>query len=334
MSQVFFEEMNIPAPDHNLNVGSGSHGAQTAKMIEGIELVLKDINPHGVLVYGDTNSTLAAAIAASKMHIPVFHVEAGLRSFDKRMPEEVNRIVCDHVSTLLFSPTQQGIFNLLREGFQAEAAPPYSPDHPGVFHCGDVMLDNTLYFAEQAGLKSGIRAQLGIREKQYVLATVHRDSNTDDPLRLGNICSALVRIADEISVVLPIHPRTSNILKQQASDERFRKLEEHPNIHLIPPVSFLDMIELERSAAMVITDSGGVQKEAYFLKTPCIILRPHTEWIEIVEQGNALLADADESLIMEGFKRLKNRTDLTWPDLFGDGKAAHFICQKMVEFFA
>lgn len=333
MSGVFFREMDIPEPDVQLDSGSGSHGAQTAKMLSGIEQAIREHQADGVLVYGDTNSTLAAALAASKMHVPVFHVEAGLRSFDKRMPEEINRIACDHVSTLLFSPTRAGIANLEREGFDVGYQGPYHINTPGVFHCGDVMLDNTLYYAEKAQQESSVLRQHVLNENEFVLATVHRDSNTDDPGRLAAICSALSTIADFIMVVFPIHPRTKKCLEANKADLRIMRFLEHPQVKIIPPVSFLDITELERACALVVTDSGGVQKEAFFLKKPCIILRPHTEWIEIVESGHAILADADAARIMDGFKKLRDKADFTWPELFGDGHAARFIAETIRRHF-
>jgi UDP-GlcNAc3NAcA epimerase len=333
MSGVFFREMDIPEPDVQLDSGSGSHGAQTAKMLSGIEQAIRDHEADGVLVYGDTNSTLAAALAASKMHVPVFHVEAGLRSFDKRMPEEINRIACDHVSTLLFSPTRAGISNLQREGFDTSSQGPYHINAPGVFHCGDVMLDNTLYYAEKAKKESTVLRRHALKENEFVLATVHRDSNTDDPGRLAAICSALAAIADSIPVVFPIHPRTKKCLEAIMNDARITRFLEAPGVKIIPPVSFLDITELERACAMVVTDSGGVQKEAFFLKKPCIILRPHTEWIEIVESGHAILADADTARIMDGFTSLRNKSGFTWPELFGDGHAARFIADTIRRYY-
>jgi UDP-GlcNAc3NAcA epimerase len=334
MSGVFFREMGIPEPDVQLDSGSGSHGTQTARMLSGIEQAIREHQADGVLVYGDTNSTLAAALAASKMHVPVFHVEAGLRSFDKRMPEEINRIACDHMSTLLFSPTLAGIHNLAREGFNVDYRGAYHINAPGVFHCGDVMLDNTLYYAEKAKRESTVLREYALNENEFVLATVHRDSNTDDPERLAAICSALAAIADSIRVVFPIHPRTKKCLEAIKTDERITRFLEHPKVKIIPPVSFLDITELERACAMVVTDSGGVQKEAFFLKKPCIILRPHTEWIEIVESGHAILADADTTRIMDGFAKLRSKTDFTWPELFGDGQAARFIADTIRSYFS
>ena len=332
MSEVFFQEMNIPQPDFNLNVGSASHGKQTARMIEGIEEKLLDLKPDFLVVYGDTNSTLAGAIAASKLHIPIIHIEAGLRSFNKSMPEEINRIMCDHASAMLFSPTQTGVNNLLKEGFAENAEPPFTADNPAVFHCGDVMYDNSLYFGEIAAQQSAVLEDNNLRKDNFVLGTIHRDHNTDHPQRLNSIFEALVEIADAnaLDVFLPLHPRTSKLLDKNLPAALRSTLKNHPHIKLAEPVSFLDMINLERNASLVITDSGGVQKESYFFKKPCVILRPQTEWVEIVEQGTAIIVDADKSKILNGFSRLYKNRSLEYPPIFGDGNAADFICEQLI----
>jgi len=215
MSQVFFEELGIPNPHINLNIGSASHGEQTAKIIQGIEKVLIAEKPDFIVLYGDTNSTLAGAIAASKIHIPVVHIEAGLRSFNKSMPEEINRIMCDHASTLLFVPTQTGIKNLEREGFSIKNQAPFTSDHPGVFHCGDIMFDNLVYFSEIAGQKTNIMQTLNLEENKFVLCTIHRDNNTDSPERLQQIIGAMCYIVENLGlkIVIPLHPRTSKIIE-------------------------------------------------------------------------------------------------------------------------
>jgi UDP-GlcNAc3NAcA epimerase len=328
MSQVFFDELGIPAPDVNLNVGSMSHGAQTARMIDGIEKVLKDETPNAIVLYGDTNSTLAGAVAASKIHIPVVHVEAGLRSYNKAMPEEVNRIMCDHVSTLLFSPTRTGYDNLIREGFR-ESKPPFSADNPGIFHCGDVMLDNSLHFAGIAG--TTILNELGVEPGKFVLCTIHRDNNTDQEDRLRAIFRSLLTIANQFPVVLPLHPRTAKLLEGKLGESLHRQVEDHPGIHIIPPASFLNMIALEKSCYAVITDSGGVQKEAFFFRKPCIILRPQTEWVELVNAGVAFLADAEEDRIMTAWHKIPEVDVASVPGFYGDGQAARFILETMLE---
>ena len=342
MSQVFFDELGIPHPDYNLHVGSASHGVQTARMTEGIEEILLKEKPDFIVLYGDTNSTLAGAVAAAKIHIPVVHIEAGLRSFNKAMPEEINRIVCDHCSTLLFTPTKAGLENLKREGFPIDesgvstgstAAAP-TIDNPKVFHCGDIMYDNSLHFANIAEEKTDIIQRLKLNEKPFILATIHRDSNTDHPERLSAIFRALVQLSKETQVVLPLHPRTAKLMKANLDESLQKQISSCQNIQILPPISFLEMIALERHAQLVMTDSGGVQKEAYFFKKPGIILRPETEWVEIVETGNAILADADQTSIMQAWQHFKDNPPTTFPEIFGDGHAAEFMLDKMLQIFS
>ena len=331
MSQVFFDELGIPCPDYNLHVGSASHGVQTARMTEGIEEILLREQPDYIVLYGDTNSTLAGAVAAAKIHVPIVHIEAGLRSFNKTMPEEINRIVCDHCSTLLFSPTLAGVENLKREGFAIDNKPPYHIDNPKVYHCGDIMYDNSLHFAEIAETKTDIINKLKLNEKPFILATSHRDSKTDQPERLNAIFNAILTLSEECPVVLPLHPRTAKLLKINLTAEKQTQIFNSPNIKIIPPVSFLEIIALERHAQLVMTDSGCVQKEAYFFKKPCIILRPETEWVEIVETGNATLADADEQRILEAWNQFESNQPTHFPEIFGDGRAAEFILEQLIE---
>lgn len=334
MSQVFFDELNIPHPDYNLNTGSGSHGKQTASMITGIEEILVKEKPNAIVLYGDTNSTLAGAIAASKIQVPVIHIEAGLRSFNKSMPEEINRIMCDHVSTLLFSPTRAGYDNLLKEGFKENNQPPYTFDNPKIYHCGDVMYDNSVYFSSIAETKTDVLERNQLQKGKFVLATIHRNNNTDEPHRLNALFSALNTITEqnEVKIVLPLHPRTAKLLPVNLSEVLYKKIKENTNILIIPPVSFLEIIALEKNASMVITDSGGVQKEAFFFQKPCIILRSETEWIELVNCGAARLTDADETKIEEAYKHFVDAKNITFPALFGDGRAAEFICDEILKY--
>lgn len=333
MSQVFFDELGIPAPNYNLGVGSASHGVQTAKMIEGIEEILLKEKPDYIVLYGDTNSTLAGAVAASKIHVPIVHIEAGLRSFNKSMPEEINRICCDHCSTLLFSPTATGYKNLVNEGFNPDNKRRFTIDNPGIYHCGDVMYDNSKHFANIVDKKSQILDKEGLRGVDYVLCTIHRDNNTDQPERLNAIFKALLKISESKTVVLPLHPRTSKLLNVNLEKSLFEKITNNPNIKILPPASFLDMIVLERHAQMVVTDSGGVQKEAFFFQKPCLILRTETEWKEIVECGAAVITDADEERIIKSFNNYMENPPHKFPEIFGDGKAAEFICKEMLENF-
>jgi len=330
MSQVFFEELGIPCPDYNLHVGSASHGIQTARMTEGIEGILIKERPDFIVLYGDTNSTLAGAVAAAKIHVPIVHIEAGLRSFNKAMPEEINRIMCDHCSTLLFSPTLAGVENLKREGFTIDNKPPYNIDHPKVYHCGDIMYDNSFHFAEIAEQKTNIIQHLELTGKPFILATIHRDINTDQPERLNAIFNAILKLSEACPIVLPLHPRTAKLLKINLTAEKQAQILNSPNIKIIPPVSFLEIIALERHSQLVMTDSGGVQKESYFFKKPCIILRHETEWVEIVQTGNAVLADADEVRIMEAWQHFKSNPPTVFPEIFGDGHAAEFMLEQML----
>lgn len=331
MSKVFFDEMSIPRPDYNLEVGSGMHGAQTAKMIQGIEEIIIKEKPDCLVVYGDTNSTIAGSLAAAKLHIPVAHIEAGLRSFNKKMPEEINRIACDHMSTFLYVPTPAGIENLKNEGFKI-GEEHVSIDSPRVLQVGDIMFDNTKYFAPIAEQNSRIREQFDF--EHYVLCTVHRSENTDNAERLEAIFKALYVIANEKDehIVLPLHPRTRKMMERHLKSELRTLIEEHRNIHLIPPASFLDMINLEKNARLIITDSGGVQKEAYFLDKPCLILRPQTEWVEIVDSGAAKIVDTDLEKIIAAYEECTESELLVFPAIFGDGNAAISILEDIKKY--
>ena len=332
MSQVFFDELEIPLPNYNLNVGSGNHGKQTATMISAIEDVLLIEKPNAIVLYGDTNSTLAGAMAASKIHIPVIHIEAGLRSFNKSMPEEINRIMCDHVSTLLFSPTKTGFNNLIQEGFLSQNNAPYSIDNPKIYHCGDVMFDNSLFFSKISDVKTSIINDLKLKNNGFILATIHRNNNTDEPIRLNALFKSLndISINHQLKIVLPLHPRTSNLLDHNLSKDLAEAIRLNSNFKIISPVSFLEMLALEKNCCLVMTDSGGVQKEAFYFEKPCVILRPETEWIELLENGAALIADADENKIKFSFEQLIAKKDLSFPKLYGDGNAAEFICSEII----
>ena len=334
MSQVFFEELNIPNPNYNLNVGSGNHGEQTAKMIIGIEKTLLSEYFDGIILYGDTNSTLAGAIAASKLRIPIFHIEAGLRSFNMNMPEEINRIVCDQLSSILFAPTKTAVKNLKNEGFDIVHKQINGRKNREVYNAGDVMYDNSMYFSNLANERSGILKQYLLHTNEFLLATIHRDSNTDSIERLSSIFKSLIYISEKynIKIVLPLHPRTFKLLKTNALINLFEQIKQSDNILMIPPVSFLDMISLEKNAKMILTDSGGVQKESFFFEKPCIILRSETEWVEIVENNAGIIADANFDKIVRAYEKL-NLKKITFPHLFGDGKAAQYIIEKIVDYF-
>lgn len=330
MSAVFFEELKIPKEDYNLGIGSASHAVQTSEIMRLLEPILTKENPNGVLVYGDTNSTLAAALTAAKMHIPVLHVEAGMRSFNKSMPEEINRICCDHVSTILFSPTKTGVMNLYREGFPSDISAPASVDHPLIVYCGDVMYDNSIYFGREAEKRSSILKTLNVEAEQFILCTIHRDSNTDNADNLNAIFDALLQISDKekIRIILPLHPRTAKALPHQLKSDLYNQVKNHSLIQIIEPVSFLDMIVLESKCKLIMTDSGGVQKESYFFKKPCVIMRNETEWVELVEQGTAIIAGTETRKIVEAYTTLVSKS-MKFEPVFGDGHAAEFICKTI-----
>lgn len=306
MSALFFEELGIPKPDYNLGIGSGTHGQQTGKMLIAIEKVLMKEEPDLVLVYGDVNSTLAGALAAVKMHIKVAHVEAGLRSFDKRMPEEINRVLTDHASDILFCPTNTAVDSLKKEGVVG-----------GVYNVGDVMLDALLHNREVAE-KSKILDNLNLKSKQYLVATIHRPSNTDNKENLQNIVDVFSEI--EETIVFPVHPRTEKYLRGYELYEKLQK-----NVKLIEPQGYIDFLKLMAHAKKILTDSGGVQKEAYMLKVPCITLRDNTEWIETVEEGWNVLVGANRERILEMIKEFNPKGKQR--NVFGDGKASRRIIE-------
>lgn len=336
LSDVFFDELEIHKPDFNLGVGSASHGKQTAMMIMGIEEVLQNEKPDCVVLYGDTNSTLAGAIAAAKLHFPVIHIEAGLRSYNKSMPEELNRIVSDHSATLLFAPTNAAFKNLVNEGFRPENSPPYTIDNPKIYLTGDIMYDNSLFFAELAEKKKAhLLKDLSVERNKFILVTIHREINTDDPERLASILSTLKDLAQEFHVpfVMPFHPRTINSLKKSLVP-LYESLRKCDDIRIIPPVSYLEMTLLEKTCRIIITDSGGVQKESHFFRKPCLVLRKETEWIELVANGTVKLTDANFERIRGEFNTFMNIDhDLVYPGFYGDGKAAEFILKEILLFF-
>lgn len=312
MSEIFFDEMEIPKPAYQLDIHGVSHGAMTGRMLEGIEKILMTEKPDGVLVYGDTNSTLAGALAAAKLHIPVIHVEAGLRSFNMDMPEEINRILTDRISNALFCPTDTAVSNLMREGFDIMPIQ--------IIKNGDVMQDAAMYYADKAQLKSDIIRKAGLNK--FVLATIHRQENTDNPENLKNIIEGLNAIHKEIPVVVPMHPRTRNILAQNY---------QLPDFTIIDPVGYFDMIMLLKSCEMVITDSGGVQKEAFFFAKHCITLREQTEWVELVDKGFNLLVGSDIDKLRDAFDFFRNKQSDFSIDLYGNGKAAEMAAAEIFE---
>jgi UDP-GlcNAc3NAcA epimerase len=317
MSEVFFEELEIPRPDYNLGIGSATHGAQTGRMLEAIEEVLFKEKPDWVLVYGDTNSTLAGALAAVKLHIPVAHIEAGLRSFNRRMPEEINRVLTDHASDILFAPTQMAVENLRREGISEEQ----------IQLVGDVMYDAALYYGKKAEQQSQILNRLEPKPREYILATIHRAENTDDPQRLCAIFEGFVEVAQEIKVILPLHSRTRAALVQTRLYDKVAQ-----NICLIEPVGYLDMVMLEKNARVIVTDSGGVQKEAFFYRVPCLTLREETEWVELVELGwNRIIPPFSADVVADAIKSSLKRFEGVEGSPYGDGQGAVKITQCLVK---
>lgn len=313
MSDIFFNELQIPTPDYNLAIGGGSHGQNTGRMIEAIEVVLKSEQPDWVLVYGDTDSTLAGAIAASKMHIRLAHVEAGLRSYNMRMPEEINRILTDRVSSLLFCPTDTAITNLKKEGFDNFSS--------SVIKTGDVMYDAALFYKN---LSKPPAIAEKFDNKEFALCTLHRAENTDSEIRIRNIFEALKQIAKKMPVVVPLHPRALKMFNN------FGLNTEYPNLYFIDPVGYLEMVWLLQHCRIVLTDSGGLQKEAYFFGKPCITLRDETEWIELVNEGFNVLAGADTHKILSLFEVTLGRSFNMSKELYGNGNAADIIVSELL----
>jgi UDP-N-acetylglucosamine 2-epimerase len=335
MDKVFFEELELPKPTYHLGVGSSSHGKQTGMMLEKIEAVLQKEEPEVVMVYGDTNSTLAGALAAVKLHIPVAHVEAGLRSYNRDMPEEINRVLTDHLSTFLFCPTFQAVRNLQKEGIR-------DGNSFLVKRVGDVMYDSILYYSKLAETRSTILRDLNLLgppnsvfrppkpkllTRNYYLATLHRAENTDNPKRLQSILRALDEIGKDTPVIFPLHPRTKKMI------ETYHLFKKTNRIRLIEPVSYLDTLTLERNAKAILTDSGGVQKEAYWLRVPCFTLRNETEWIETVKSGWNILVGTGTKKILEKVSHMERRRRyLKGNKIFGDGKASKKIVQMMMQY--
>ena len=308
MSDIFFNQLDIPRPNIQLDIHGSTHGNMTGRMLIEIERALLEHKPDRVLVYGDTNSTLAGALAATKLHIPVAHIEAGLRSFNMRMPEEVNRILTDQVSDMLFCPTDTAVTNLNNEGFTNKYAQ--------VFKVGDVMQDAALLFADKAEAPSGVFSE------QFVLATLHRAENTDDPDRLASIVSALNSVHRSVAqVILPLHPRTRNLIAQQGLVL---------NVHLIDPVGYLEMIWLLDHCRLVLTDSGGVQKEAFFFGKACVTMRDQTEWVELIDAGANELVGANGQKIIDAVTRNLGRKVQDTQQLYGGGKAAERIVSEFM----
>jgi UDP-GlcNAc3NAcA epimerase len=319
MSNVFFRQMEIPEPDFNLEVGSGNHGVVTGKMLQGIEKLIIELNPDLVMVYGDTNSTLAGALAASKLHIPVAHVEAGLRSYMMIMPEEQNRRITDHISTWLFCPTETAVKNLEKEGIKNNSTGKPDIDNKAVIKCGDIMYEAYLYYKDKALREGGVILQS--IEKPFVLLTIHRAENTDNEERLAAIFELLNQYKT-YPIVFPVHPRTRKIMENM-------NIEISKNIQLIDPVGYFDMLSLENECEFIITDSGGVQKEAYFAGKMCITLRDSTEWVELVEEGWNIVTSTDKTKILEALQLCSSGKKGNNVKLYGDGNTSDIILSTL-----
>ena len=312
MSEIFFKQMQIPKPDYNLEINSLSHGAMTGRMIEKIEEVLLQEKPDWVMVYGDTNSTIAGSLAAKKLHIKVAHVEAGLRSFNRNMPEEINRILTDKISDILFCPTDTAVINLQNEGIGKNSL-------ARIVKCGDVMQDAAIFYSDLAQ-KPEIEVP-----KKFILATIHRAENTDEPKRLTSIFNALSEISNEIPIILPLHPRTRKIINTS------KLTTQNSQLIFIDPVGYLEMIYLLQNCSLVMTDSGGLQKEAFFFEKPCVTLRDETEWIELFENGFNKIVGADENIIISGYQemiQIKNNYNI---NLYGNGEASKKIITELLK---
>ena len=315
MSDIFFEEMEIPKPTYNLNINGVTHGAMTARMLEGIEEILFKEKPDLLLVYGDTNSTLAGALAAVKIHIPVVHVESGLRSFNLKMPEEYNRILTDRVSKILFVPNETGLKNLIAEGFNDFDCE--------IINSGDVMLDATLHYSKKEALVSEkIKKMIG--KKEYILATIHRQENTNDLIHLSNIINAFNKLSTDYEIIMPLHPRTASIIQKEKLDINF---------NIIDSLGYIDMMHLIKNSSLVITDSGGLQKEAYFLKKFCLTLRSETEWIELVENEYNFIIDRDFDLLKKLSNKYFGKSISQSKDFYGNGRSAKIIVESMIRIF-
>lgn len=339
MSDVFFDQLDIPRPHHNLGIANLSHGAMTGRMLEGIETLIQQAHPDWLLVYGDTNSTLAGALAAAKLQIPVAHVEAGLRSHNPAMPEEINRVLTDRISTLLLCPTETAVGNLAKEGFpfpaptrlQGQAPETQTPEgsptaKQHIANLGDVMYDAVLHYRDLARERVNLDSY-GLQHQRYALCTLHRQENTDDPARLNSILGALRQISQQVPVVLPLHPRTRAKLAQQ-DDANSKTLD---GLKVLDPLPYLEMQRLQMSARLILTDSGGMQKEAYFHRVPCITVRDETEWVETVDAGWNQVVGANATKILSAFGDLKPPS-AEQPQPYGDGQAAGRVIAQLLAF--
>ncbi len=332
MSKVFFDELELPKPHYNLGINKSSAASQLSEMISGINKILISDQPDAVLVYGDTTSTLAGALSAQKNNIPLLHVEAGMRSFNKTQPEEINRILTDHISSLLFCSSPSAVNHLINENIKHVSTNKNSIQQPGIFLCGDVMADNVFYYAEKAKHESATLQKLNLQSKKFLLATIHRADTADNNNTLQSVFNALDNITtqENISLIIPLHPRTKNNMNNGLK----QLINNNALIKIIDPVSYIDMMALQQNALMVFTDSGGMQKETFLLKTPCVVLRNETEWTELILNGNNILSGTRSDEIQSAYKKLSAKNDFTFPSLYGDGNAAAKICEIIVKQFS
>ena len=336
MSNIFFEELSIPRENYNLEIGSSNHAHQTAQIMMALDDVIEIENPDALLLYGDTNSTLASCLVAIKRHLPVIHIEAGVRSFNKKFPEEVNRIICDHTSSLLFVPSDDGISNLKKEGFimeESNVPRDILLNFPNTYRCGDIMYDNTLFFRDKADeYFKKIAKEHNLPDNNFFLVTAHRPSNVDAPENFKKIISFFHYAIDNLGkkIIFPIHPRTKKVI---AENKELGELIKKKGVYCIPPVSFIEMIGLQKYSDLVITDSGGVQKEAFFMGKPCLIMLEETPWVELIESENAKLVGNNYDLLVEGANFYLENKPRNFENIFGDGNSSLFICEKIIENF-
>mgnify|MGYP001223104069 CR=1 FL=1 len=329
MSDLFFHELELSPPKYKFDLKSIRHSGQVSEISLQLDIVIQKESPNAILVYGDTNTTLAGALVASKNNIPLIHVEAGLRSFNKTMPEEINRVLTDHCSSLLFCPVQCAVDNLSNEGIVHSSSTECTSDTPKVYKCGDIMYDNSMFFSNKM-IKDDYHSIYSF--KDFLLFTMHRPYNTDNSERLMTICEMLMTFSNNQrkKIVFPLHPRTKKALENSLDNQMLFSFMNHPWIEIIQPISFKEMIFLELSCDFIITDSGGIQKEAYFFEKPCLILRSETEWVEIIEQGAAMLVDAHIEDLTKKYLIL-SKAKIKYPKLFGDGKSSKFICDIILK---
>ncbi len=335
MSEDFFRELEIPEPAYTFDLKNSPPHDTLNQMRMNFELAIQNEKPDLVILYGDTNTTLAGTYASANQQIPIVHIEAGLRSYDETMPEEFNRYTCDHAATLLFAPTKNALQNLINEGFDTNAKAPYGPSNAALFISGDVMYDGLLHALKKIDKQNDILLKYRLKQDEYILATIHRNFNTDNPKRLNKLFEGFDKLSrlHKIEMVIPLHPRTRKQLNLHLDSHLEVKIKNNPFIKLIDPLSHFETINLAHSSKMVITDSGGIQKEAYLLKKPCMIARETTEWGEIVDIGSAILYDADPTKLIAAFEYFSSKTDLSYPPFLGNGRAAKFICKTILKLF-